>query len=263
MTKDPAFSLTSSVTRGIVILNMLCVLFLVLLASGDLSAQAPRYFVVGPVVDPGDDREPQSYILPLNEPEAIEKARSLIEFFAQRDPDSEEKPPGSIVMARIARGSAGINGDYLLPETGLWSWHVSEFMNFADITAEIYDGNPGFVEDELDYWVDELGQIGFWDYSVIAEFPFQPDPQTEGTWFGPLSYAFWPWVYQEGVGHYHVFGFGPESVWMWSAQRGWLWTSEEVYPYLWSASRDAWFWQAQQNQRPVDAFYNLGTGEWE
>jgi len=82
------------------------------------------------------------------------------------------------VVADILRGADGINGDYVEPGTGLWSWHVSQFRGFADITAEILDGWPTGVELGVSGWTDaNSGQIGFWQYTVKQELgPTVPEP---------------------------------------------------------------------------------------
>lgn len=37
------------------------------------------------------------------------------------------------------------------------------------MAIEVCDGWPADVENNLDYWVDTLGQICFWSYTVVAE----------------------------------------------------------------------------------------------
>jgi len=62
-----------------------------------------------------------------------------------------------------------INRDYKDPYLTPWSWHVSDFEGFADLAIEVCDGWPTDVENHLDYWVDTLGSICFWSYTVVAE----------------------------------------------------------------------------------------------
>jgi alpha-L-fucosidase len=51
-----------------------------------------------------------------------------------------------------------------------WSWHfVENQWNLAEISAEVCDGRPSFVEEELDYWVDQVGRFCPWSSRVEAE----------------------------------------------------------------------------------------------
>jgi hypothetical protein len=110
-----------------------------------------------------------SYVLPLTDMAAIDHARALI-----------TAPPGdlsSIVIARIAAGADGVNRDHLAPGAPPWSWHVTEFVEFADFAAEILDGWPTFVESDVEGWIANTGgMIGFWNYTVITELPLVPEP---------------------------------------------------------------------------------------
>lgn len=119
-----------------------------------------KYFLVSvPGVEDSD-----SYILPLSDPADIAHARALI-----RNP---EDSGGRIVLATIEHG--GRSGQYvnrdLLNENREWSWHVSEFQGFVDVTIEIYDGSPTLVEEDLHGWFNNTGGvIGFWSYTVTRE----------------------------------------------------------------------------------------------
>lgn len=82
-----------------------------------------------------------SYVLPLTAPEDISHARDL----AANGPAIGS----AIVVAEIAAGSDGLNRDYRAASAPLWSWHVTEFIAFADIGVEILDGWPSFVESDV------------------------------------------------------------------------------------------------------------------
>ena len=104
-----------------------------------------------------------SYVLPLSDPQDIAYARGLI----------GTGPPigfSRIVVADIEAGSDGINRDFRAPGAPLWSWHVIEFIGFADYTAEILDGCPTYIEQEYkEKPPGTRGSIGFWSYTVVAE----------------------------------------------------------------------------------------------
>lgn len=51
-----------------------------------------------------------------------------------------------------------------------WSWHFAENQwNLAEISTEVCDGRPSFVEEDLDYWVDQVGRFCPWSSRVETE----------------------------------------------------------------------------------------------
>jgi hypothetical protein len=137
------------------------------LAALCLVALAPRahavtvHFVVAEFGTPNNG---DSYVLPLSDPDDIAHARALIEQGPAALP--------FIAVAAIAAGSDGINRDVLAPGEPLWSWHVTAFEGFFDATAEILDGWPGLVEQDVAEWINATnGFVGFWQYTVVAELP--------------------------------------------------------------------------------------------
>jgi hypothetical protein len=106
-----------------------------------------------------------SYILPLKDPLHIAEARQIIA-------EHQDK----IVTAEISKDATDpypVNRDLVGHRT--WSWHVSEFSGFGDMTIEILDGWPTYVEDHYDAWVSTTkgpngkGRIGFWNYTLVRE----------------------------------------------------------------------------------------------
>lgn len=107
-----------------------------------------------------------SYVLPLSDVDDIAHARELIN-------GSEDEP---IVVAEIECGADCINRDYLDAGKRGWSWHITDFIEFADVTIEILDGWPGLVENDCQGWVaNTAGLIGFWSYTVVAELGTDPN----------------------------------------------------------------------------------------
>lgn len=97
-----------------------------------------------------------SYVLPLSDPAQIQQARDLASF--------DSNVGRRIVVARIAKDADGVNRDYTKPGVPLWNWHVTEFLGFAVFTAEIYNGWPTYVEQDVDGWIDNTGGVvGLWD----------------------------------------------------------------------------------------------------
>ncbi len=133
-------------------------LSLATLAACPMAPHDTVYFLVSDPNGPYGD----SYILPLDDPGDIAHARALIV-----NPDTTG---AHIAVARIERGAGDPSNRNVTGDGEAWSWHVSEFVGFADYTIEIYDGWPGYVEGHLDEWMENTnGHIGFWSYTVTEE----------------------------------------------------------------------------------------------
>lgn len=67
-----------------------------------------------------------------------------------------QRPELNIISGRLAAGSGGFKRD---PNTGReWSWHlVPETIQFAEVSIEVCQGRPSFVQEELANWL-RLGQ---------------------------------------------------------------------------------------------------------
>lgn len=118
------------------------------------------YFLVSEITPFHGD----SFILLLSDPEDIATAEKIV--------NDINSTTTRIVSARIAKGSDDgnyLNKDLLSGNQRVWSWHVTEFFCFADVTAEIYDSWPGYVENHLDEWLQQDGIIGFWSYTVTRK----------------------------------------------------------------------------------------------
>lgn len=144
---------------------MSAVLFFAILCSITTKGE-PVYFLVAEAnqVNPvnGD-----SYVLPLAEPNDIAHARNLIEYGV-----GAGQP---IAVANIMCGPACINRNYLASDKPKWSWHITAFDHFADSTPSSLNGTPTLVNNNCWGWMSTSGgQIGFWDYTVIAELGINP-----------------------------------------------------------------------------------------
>ena len=106
-----------------------------------------------------------AFILPLKDAGQIAEARQIIH---------DGGTP--IIVAEITKNNNdhySLNKD--LKNNRKWSWHITEFLGFADNTIEILDGWPEYVEDNYSDWVKTTkgpngkGRIGFWTYSLVRE----------------------------------------------------------------------------------------------
>jgi hypothetical protein len=102
-----------------------------------------------------------SYVLPLSKQEDIDHARYLISL-GRAINDGEGSQP--LVVARVGAGKDDINRDYIDPRFPQWSWHVVEFLRFADVVADWLDGSPTQLENDPAWYMGldvRQGIIGF------------------------------------------------------------------------------------------------------
>lgn len=53
-----------------------------------------------------------------------------------------------------------------------WSWHFEpDAWDLAEVSIEICDGTPTYVEENLEQWLDEVGQYCPWGSRVSRELP--------------------------------------------------------------------------------------------
>lgn len=63
------------------------------------------------------------------------------------------------ISGELERGNGGFNAPY--------GWHlVPSSVHFADLTAEVCDGDPEDIDEDLSYWVDTVGQYCPWGVRV-------------------------------------------------------------------------------------------------
>lgn len=85
----------------------------------------------------------------IREPSVIATAESLI-----------GPGPQQIISSALIPGDGGFNAP--------WSWHLDpDSVAFADFAIELCDGCPMFVEEDLDYWLHDVGQYCPWSSEVL------------------------------------------------------------------------------------------------
>jgi hypothetical protein len=95
-----------------------------------------------------------SFVAETTDPEVIEKAENQLQLpLEQRNLH---------IHGDIERGNDGYNNN--------WSWHFTpDSWNLVEVSVEVCDGRPQMVEDNLDYWVDEVGYFCPWSSVVLQE----------------------------------------------------------------------------------------------
>ena len=69
----------------------------------------------------------------------------------------------SIPNGRLIRGPGP--AEYNLP----WSWHMDPMeIEMAEVTIELCDGTPSIIENNLDEWLEVVGQFCPWDARLIS-----------------------------------------------------------------------------------------------
>ena len=115
---------------------------------------AAAYFVIGPRTGSND-----SFIVKVTDGKIAEIARDLIKF-----PEKEK-----MIFAKIKKQHSGFNRNWTRTEKSFWSWSSSEVTNFADLGSTACNGTPQEVEDRMEHWIIDPGQICFWNYRVKKE----------------------------------------------------------------------------------------------
>jgi hypothetical protein len=100
-----------------------------------------------------DDPDGQTFHALIRDPAAIAEAEDLIGAGQQR-----------ILSGQLLAGDGGFNAP--------WSWRLDpDTVGFADFTIELCDGCPSFVEKDLEYWLDTVGQYCPWSTEVLSREP--------------------------------------------------------------------------------------------
>jgi hypothetical protein len=82
---------------------------------------------------------------------------TIEEVFAVQRGESQATIPNGLLVERAV--------SYNQP----WSWHIdSEDIHMAEMTIELYDGVPSFVESELEYWLESVHRYAPWSATIKA-----------------------------------------------------------------------------------------------
>lgn len=100
------------------------------------------------------DSEDYSFVAKTSDPEVIEKLENQLELpFDKRNLH---------IHGKIERGNGGHNIN--------WSWHFTpDKWDMVEISVEVCDGRPHMVEENLDYWIDNVGRFCPWSSRVVGE----------------------------------------------------------------------------------------------
>ena len=82
------------------------------------------------------------------------------------------------------------------------------------------------------------------------------------SWFGFFAETGHNWIFHLQHGWMYPIGIDSSSIWFWTPDMNWLWTSDTVYPYLYRSDDNAWLWYLKDSSSPR-WLYNFRTLGWE
>ncbi len=81
-------------------------------------------------------------------------------------------------------------------------------------------------------------------------------------WFGTFNSLGMPWLYHRDLHWVYLHEGIPDSgAWLWYEPLGWVWTTRDRFPYLWSADRGTWFYYHEATPSP-NWLYDFGSSDW-
>ena len=107
---------------------------------------------VDPVVATFETADGSTFRALLERPEDIARAEAALESDGQ----------AGIPSGALAEGDGGINAPH--------AWHLVN-VELADVTIELCDGTATMVDEDLDYWLNTVGQFCPWSATLIALEP--------------------------------------------------------------------------------------------
>ena len=100
------------------------------------------------------DGDPQQFVAVTLDPEIIDKLEAELALPKEKRMLFPNGP--------LDRGNGAHNLN--------WSWHfVPSQWELAELTIELCDGSPQYVEDNLDYYIDTVGHYCPWGAYVVEK----------------------------------------------------------------------------------------------
>ena len=123
-------------------------------------------------------------------------------------------------------------------------------------------------------WSNDFPELDYKQYIqrsfIYGEYPFQPiNEEWHGCWkkcfLGWVYDLNWPWVWSENYGWIYAYGFDPSNIWIYKSNIGFLWTTEDSFPWVYSNSESKWLYAtntADNGLRSSPSYLiDLGTAE--
>jgi hypothetical protein len=100
-----------------------------------------------------------SFVVQIRDFAMAARARDLV-----KNPQKEK-----MLFAKVQKDHQGFNRNFSTEQKNLWSWSTTEVTNFSDFGSIACNGQPQVLEDRVDSWLADPGQICFWNYRVKKE----------------------------------------------------------------------------------------------
>ena len=137
---------------------------------------------------------------------------------------------------------------------------------FTKIVGDLDRENSYFYQA---YVINELGmgvgQMKWIRETKRVELPeiLQGAEELEGGWYTSWMGVFWmgeerKWLYHVSLGWVFLSEDGQGGAWIWREPDGWLWTTNEVWPFLWSQQSTGWTYLIENLTPP--RLYDYSTG---
>ena len=83
----------------------------------------------------------------------------------------------------------------------------------------------------------------------------------ESGWMGVFFEASNGWIFHPDLGWLYAEDSSADKTWLYADKKGWLWTSKETYPYLYSHDSTNWIYVVKEDDEPTQA-YDYNPGKW-
>jgi len=118
------------------------------------------YFLIAPrQVQNIETSKDDQFIVKITNPKLIEKARDQI----------KNKNLEKIIFGQVVLGHQGFNRNLGSKNKNFWNWSVSVVTNIADLGSTTCNGFPQLIEDRSEFWINNPGNICFWNYRIKKE----------------------------------------------------------------------------------------------
>ena len=95
----------------------------------------------------------------------------------------------------------------------------------------------------------------------FADMPKMGGGWRSSNWFGPFQqFPKVKWIYHSELGWAYILSDQKDGIWIWQNGRGWMWTQQGVWPYLFNHTTLGWLYLVKSiNGNPFFYDYTIGN----